>query len=151
YLVNAQGEDVVAGIRTPQQITRQAAKEAGSRHPSLEEGMPKTFAELKATCDKLEAHYRDMQDIEVTVEAGKLYMLQTRNGKRTAKAALKIAVDLANERVLTKAEAVQRVDPRSLDQLLHPSLDPKAHRDVLATGLPASPGAASGEVVFSAD
>ncbi len=151
YLVNAQGEDVVAGIRTPQQITRVAAKEAGSRAPSLEEVMPKTFAELKAVCERLEAHYRDMQDIEFTVEAGKLYMLQTRTGKRTAKAALRIAVELANEGVLTNAEAVARVDPRSLDQLLHPSLDPKAHRDILATGLPASPGAASGEVVFSAD
>jgi len=151
YLMNAQGEDVVAGIRTPQQITKVAAAEAGSRAPSLEELMPKTFAELKRNCDRLEAHYRDMQDIEFTVENGTLYMLQTRTGKRTAKAALRIAVELANEGVLTRSEAVGRVDPRSLDQLLHPSLDPKAHRDVLAKGLPASPGAASGEVVFSAD
>jgi pyruvate,orthophosphate dikinase len=151
YLVNAQGEDVVAGIRTPQQITQAAAKEMGARLPSLEDVMPKVFRELKHACDRLEAHYRDMQDIEFTVEEGKLFMLQTRTGKRTAKAALKIAVDLAHEGVLTKAEAVSRIDPRALDQLLHPSLDPDAPREVLAKGLPASPGAACGEVVFSAD
>jgi pyruvate,orthophosphate dikinase len=151
YLVNAQGEDVVAGIRTPQQITKRAAQEAGSRMPSLEELMPQVFSELSKVCDRLEAHYRDMQDVEFTVESGKLFMLQTRSGKRTAKAALKIAVDLANEGVLTRGEAIARVDPRALDQLLHPSLDPRAHREILATGLPASPGAACGEVVFTAD
>ena len=151
YLVNAQGEDVVAGIRTPQQITKVSADEQGGGGPSLEEVMPGVFKQLTETCDRLEAHYRDMQDIEFTVEEGRLWMLQTRNGKRTAKSALKIAVDLATEGLITEEEAVARVEPQSLDQLLHPSLDPDAPRDVLATGLPASPGAASGEVVFSAD
>ena len=151
YLVNAQGEDVVAGIRTPQQITKRAAHEQGSKMPSLEEVMPKTFAELKATCDRLEAHFRDMQDLEFTVEDGKLFMLQCRSGKRTAKAALKVAVEMMSEGLITREEAVARIDPAALDQLLHPMLDPKAPRTVIASGLPASPGAASGEAVFSAD
>ncbi len=151
FLVNAQGEDVVAGIRTPQNITEKARIEAHSEAPSLEAIMPGTFKELKANFDLLERHYRDMQDMEFTIQDGKLWMLQTRTGKRTAKAALKIAVDMAAEGLITRQEAVQRIDPASLDQLLHPTLDPKAKRDVIATGLPASPGAASGEIVFDAD
>ena len=151
FLVNAQGEDVVAGIRTPQNITEKARIEAHSEAPSLEQIMPGTFTELKANFDLLERHYRDMQDMEFTIQDGKLWMLQTRTGKRTAKAALKIAVDMAAEGLITKEEAVKRIDPASLDQLLHPTLDPKAKRDVIATGLPASPGAASGEIVFDAD
>ncbi|MEM1410194.1 MAG: pyruvate, phosphate dikinase, partial [Pseudomonadota bacterium] len=151
FLINAQGEDVVAGIRTPQNLTKEARVEQGSDEPSLEEVMPETFGELKAIFSKLEDHYRDMQDIEFTIEQGQLYMLQTRNGKRTAKAALKIAVDLCAEGTISEDEAVMRVDPAALDQLLHPSLDPKAERDLLSKGLPASPGAASGEVVFTAD
>ncbi len=151
FLVNAQGEDVVAGIRTPQNITERARLEAHSDAPSLEQIMPSTFKELKANFDLLERHYRDMQDMEFTIQDGKLWMLQTRTGKRTAKAALKIAVDMAAEGLITREEAVQRIDPASLDQLLHPTLDPKAKRDVIATGLPASPGAASGEIVFDAD
>ncbi|MEI8179757.1 pyruvate, phosphate dikinase [Aestuariivirga sp.] len=151
FLVNAQGEDVVAGIRTPQNITEKARIEAHSEAPSLEAIMPGTFTELKANFDLLERHYRDMQDMEFTIQDGKLWMLQTRTGKRTAKAALKIAVDMAAEGLISKQEAVRRIDPASLDQLLHPTLDPKARRDVIATGLPASPGAASGEIVFDAD
>lgn len=151
FLVNAQGEDVVAGIRTPQALTIRAREEMGSNDPSLEEVMPGTYKELIAVFDKLEAHYRDMQDIEFTIQEGKLWMLQTRNGKRTAKAALKIAVDLCDENKITEDEAVMRVEPGALDQLLHPSLDPNAPRDILTKGLPASPGAASGEVVFNAD
>ena len=151
FLVNAQGEDVVAGIRTPQNITERARIEAHSEAPSLEQIMPGTFVELRANFDLLERHYRDMQDMEFTIQDGKLWMLQTRTGKRTAKAALKIAVDMAAEGLITKEEAVKRIDPASLDQLLHPTLDPKAKRDVIATGLPASPGAASGEIVFDAD
>ena len=151
FLVNAQGEDVVAGIRTPQNITEKARIEAHSEAPSLESLMPETFRELKANFDLLESHYRDMQDMEFTIQAGKLWMLQTRTGKRTAKAALKIAVDMAAEGLISKEEAVKRIDPASLDQLLHPTLDPRAKRDVIATGLPASPGAASGEIVFDAD
>ncbi len=150
FLVNAQGEDVVAGIRTPQQLTARERSAAGAKDLSLEERMPKVFEEFTGYVRKLEAHYRDMQDIEFTVEKGRLWMLQTRNGKRTAKAALKIAVDLASEGKLTKEEAIKRIDPASLDQLLHPTLDPKAERFVLGTGLPASPGAATGEVVFEA-
>ena len=150
FLVNAQGEDVVAGIRTPQSLTERERKASGAKDPSLEERMPKIFEEFLGYVRKLEAHYRDMQDIEFTVEKGRLWMLQTRNGKRTAKAALKIAVDLASEGKLTKEEAIKRIDPASLDQLLHPTLDPKAERFILGTGLPASPGAASGEVVFDA-
>ncbi|MFN4143592.1 pyruvate, phosphate dikinase [Aestuariivirga sp.] len=151
FLVNAQGEDVVAGIRTPQNITERARLEAGSNAPSLEALMPQTFAELQRTFDLLERHYRDMQDMEFTIQGGKLWMLQTRTGKRTARAALKIAVDMAGEGLISEAEAVSRIDPASLDQLLHPTLDPKANREVIATGLPASPGAASGEIVFDAD
>jgi pyruvate,orthophosphate dikinase len=151
FLINAQGEDVVAGIRTPQEITEKARSETGSDKPSMENAMPKAFAELTRIYGILEKHYRDMQDLEFTVEQGKLWMLQTRSGKRTAKAALRIAVELANEKLISKDEAVTRVDPASLDQLLHPTIDPKAERQVIATGLPASPGAASGEIVFSSD
>jgi pyruvate, orthophosphate dikinase len=150
YLVNAQGEDVVAGIRTPQSLTARERKASNNKEASLEERMPAVFKEFVGYVEKLEAHYRDMQDIEFTVEKGRLWMLQTRNGKRTAKAALKIAVDLASEGKLTREEAVKRIDPASLDQLLHPTLDPNAERFILGTGLPASPGAASGEVVFDA-
>jgi pyruvate,orthophosphate dikinase len=151
FLINAQGEDVVAGIRTPQEITEIARKEANSDKPSMERAMPDAFKELTRIYGVLEKHYRDMQDLEFTVEQGKLWMLQTRNGKRTAKAALRIAVELANEKLITKEEAVARIDPASLDQLLHPTIDPNAERRVIATGLPASPGAASGEIVFSSD
>ncbi len=151
YLENAQGEDVVAGIRTPQNLTKKAREEAGAKAPSMEEQMPEAFAELTEVFQKLESHYFDMQDIEFTIQRGKLWMLQTRSGKRTAKAALKIAVDMAREGLITKEQAVERIDPESLDQLLHPTLDPDAERDVITTGLPASPGAASGYVVFTAD
>lgn len=151
FLINAQGEDVVAGIRTPQDITEEARKESGSDKASMEAAMPEAFKELTRIYTQLEKHYRDMQDMEFTVEQGKLWMLQTRGGKRTAKAALRIAVELANEGLITKKEAVMRIDPASLDQLLHPTIDPDAKRDVIATGLPASPGAASGEIVFSSD
>ncbi len=151
FLINAQGEDVVAGIRTPQEISEAARLEAGSDKPSMENTLPKAYAELKTIYNKLERHYRDMQDLEFTVEQNKLWMLQTRSGKRTAKAALRIAVELANEGLITKNEAVLRVDPLALDQLLHPTIDPRAHRHVIATGLPASPGAASGEITFSSD
>ena len=149
FLVNAQGEDVVAGIRTPQNITEAARIDAGSDKPSLQKIMPEAFESFVAISDRLEKHYRDMQDLEFTIERGKLWMLQTRSGKRTAKAALKIAVDMAGEGLITKEEAVARIDPGSLDQLLHPTIDPKAARDVIAIGLPASPGAATGEIVFS--
>ena len=151
FLINAQGEDVVAGIRTPQEITELARKEAGSGKPSMEKAMPAAFNELTRICGVLERHYRDMQDLEFTVEQGKLWMLQTRLGKRTAKAALRIAVELANEGLITRKEAVTRIDPGALDQLLHPTIDPNAERKIIATGLPASPGAASGEIVFSSD
>ncbi|WP_422022699.1 pyruvate, phosphate dikinase [Roseibium sp.] len=151
FLVNAQGEDVVAGIRTPQDITEKARIEAGSSNPSLEALMPEAFAEFQTYCDKLERHYKDMQDLEFTIEQGKLWMLQTRAGKRTAKAALKIAVDMVAEGMLEEEEAVFRVEPGALDQLLHPTIDPKAERDILSTGLPASPGAASGAIVFTSD
>jgi pyruvate,orthophosphate dikinase len=151
FLINAQGEDVVAGIRTPQEITEVARQEAASDKPSMEQAMPAAFKELTRIYGVLERHYRDMQDLEFTVEQGKLWMLQTRSGKRTAKAALKIAVELANEGLITRQEAVARIDPAALDQLLHPTIDPAAERKVVATGLPASPGAASGEIVFSAD
>ena len=144
FLINAQGEDVVAGIRTPQDITEAARKEAGSDKPSMEAAMPDAFKELTRIYRVLEKHYRDMQDLEFTVEQGKLWMLQTRTGKRTAKAALRIAVELANEGLITRDEAVTRVDPAALDQLLHPTIDPNAERKVIATGLPASPGAAVG-------
>jgi pyruvate, orthophosphate dikinase len=151
FLINAQGEDVVAGIRTPQEISEAARQEAGSDKPSMEKAIPHAFAELRRIYNVLERHYRDMQDLEFTVEQGKLWMLQTRSGKRTAKAALRIAVELANEGLITKNEAVLRVDPLALDQLLHPTIDPRAHRKVIATGLPASPGAASGAIVFTPD
>ena len=151
FLINAQGEDVVAGIRTPQYLTRAAREKAGARPASMEEAMPEVYAQLAAVFETLEKHYRDMQDIEFTVERGKLWMLQTRSGKRTAKAALKIAVDMASEGLITRDEAILRVDPAALDQLLHPTLDPNAPRDVLTKGLPASPGAASGIAVFDSD
>jgi len=151
FLINAQGEDVVAGIRTPQYLTKAARERAGAKPASMEEAMPEAYAELARVFDQLERHYRDMQDIEFTVERGKLWMLQTRSGKRTAKAALKIAVDMANEGLITQEEAIARVDPAALDQLLHPTLDPDAPRDVLTKGLPASPGAASGFAVFDSD
>lgn len=151
FLINAQGEDVVAGIRTPQPLTLAAKKAMGEEAPSLEEAMPETFKELTDVFDRLESHYRDMQDIEFTIQEGKLWMLQTRNGKRTAKAALKIAVELCEAGIISEEEAVMRVEPASLDQLLHPSLDPDAPRDFLTRGLPASPGAASGEAVFNSD
>jgi pyruvate, orthophosphate dikinase len=151
FLVNAQGEDVVAGIRTPQNITEAARKGAGSDAPSLETLMPEAFARFVATTQLLEQHYRDMQDLEFTIERGKLWMLQTRNGKRTARASLRVAVEMANEGLISQADAVTRIEPASLDQLLHPMIDPNAVRNPLAVGLPASPGAASGEIVFSAD
>ena len=152
FLINAQGEDVVAGIRTPQYLTL-AARAGGERQAAVDgRGAARSsISELAGVFDTLERHYRDMQDIEFTVERGKLWMLQTRSGKRTAKAALKIAVDMAEEGLITREEAIARVDPPALDQLLHPTLDPKAARDVLTRGLPASPGAASGKVVFDAD
>jgi pyruvate, orthophosphate dikinase len=151
YLINAQGEDVVAGIRTPQYLTQAARTRAGAKPLSMEEAMPTVYGELARVFAILETHYRDMQDIEFTVEREKLWMLQTRSGKRTAKAALKIAVDMVAEGLITEEEAVLRVDPMALDQLLHPTLDPNAPRDVLTKGLPASPGAASGKIVFDAD
>jgi pyruvate,orthophosphate dikinase len=151
WLVNAQGEDVVAGIRTPQYLTKAARERAGAKPLSMEEAMPEAYAELARVFELLEQHYRDMQDIEFTVQQGKLWMLQTRSGKRTAKAALKLAVDMAGEGLIDEREAVLRVDPMALDQLLHPTLDPDAPRDVLAKGLPASPGAASGKIVLDAD
>ncbi|RWE94825.1 pyruvate, phosphate dikinase [Mesorhizobium sp.] len=151
FLVNAQGEDVVAGIRTPQNITEAARIAAGSDKPSLQKLMPDAFQSFVTISDRLEKHYRDMQDLEFTIERGKLWMLQTRSGKRTAKAALKIAVDMARDKLISKEEAVARIDPASLDQLLHPTIDPKAARDVIGIGLPASPGAATGEIVFSSN
>ena len=151
FLVNAQGEDVVAGIRTPQALTKAAREEMGERAPSMEEVLPEVFAAFLDAANRLESHYRDVQDVEFTVERGRLFILQTRNAKRTAKAALKTAVDLASEGVITPEEAVLRVDPASLDQLLHPTIDPAAERDVVAVGLPASPGAATGKIVFTAE
>lgn len=151
YLINAQGEDVVAGIRTPQHLTIAGKKANESDLPAMEETMPDVFKQLEEVRGKLEAHYKDVQDIEFTIQQGRLYMLQTRTGKRTAKAALKIAVDMVNEGLITKEDAIKRIDPEALDQLLHPTLDTKADKDILCKGLPASPGAACGEVVFSAD
>ena len=151
FLINAQGEDVVAGIRTPQNITEAARLKAGSDKPSMERAMPEAYGELREICDKLEQHYKDMQDLEFTIERGKLWMLQTRSGKRTTKAALKIAVHMVDEGLITREQAVLRIDAAALDQLLHPTLDPKAAREVIARGLPASPGAASGRIVFSSD
>jgi pyruvate,orthophosphate dikinase len=149
YLVNAQGEDVVAGIRTPQPVTREAAAKSGQM--SLEQEMPESFKQLTENYQKLEKHYRDMQDIEFTIEKGKLWMLQTRNGKRTARAALKIASDMIREKLITEEEAILRIDPSSLDQLLHPTLDPKSAKTVLAKGLPASPGGVHGQIVFTSE
>ncbi|MBV9433055.1 MAG: pyruvate, phosphate dikinase, partial [Hyphomicrobiales bacterium] len=151
FLINAQGEDVVAGIRTPQNLTEAAREEARTDKPSLERAMPSAFAEFKRISDVLEQHYRDMQDMEFTIERGKLWMLQTRNGKRTTRAALKVAVDMTNEGLISRKEALQRIDPMSLDQLLHPTIDPNAERKLLGTGLPASPGAASGEIVLTSE
>ncbi len=162
YLVNAQGEDVVAGIRTPLQVTKEGSKRWGKNnkvpekertrdYPSLEERMPGVFKELEKVYKKLESHYKEMQDIEFTIQHGKLWMLQTRNGKRTAKAAVKIAVDMVNERMIDKRTAVKRITPDQLDQLLHPTFDPTAKREIIAKGLPASPGAASGRIVFNAE
>ena len=151
YLINAQGEDVVAGIRTPQSLTIQGREKEGSDLPSMEESMPEVFKQLDDVRLKLEKHYRDIQDLEFTVQKGNLFMLQTRSGKRTAKAALKIAVDMETEGLIDKEEALMRIDPQSLDQLLHPMLDPNADKDILTKGLPASPGAASGMVVFTSE
>ena len=151
WLVNAQGEDVVAGIRTPQYLTKARREEAGADKPSMEEAMPDAYAELARVFDLLEKHYKDMQDIEFTVQQGQLFLLQTRNGKRTAKAALKMAVEMEGEGLIDRKTAVLRIDPMALDQLLHPTLDPEAPRDILATGLPASPGAASGKIALDAD
>jgi pyruvate,orthophosphate dikinase len=150
FLINAQGEDVVAGIRTPQSITKRARETSGSQRPSMEEAAPEAFAELSRIAGLLETHYRDMQDMEFTVQEGRLYMLQTRTGKRTAKAALRIATEMAGESLITRDEALLRVDPGSLDQMLHPMLDPSAPKDLIASGLAASPGSACGEIVFSA-
>ena len=149
--MNAQGEDVVAGIRTPQNITEEARKESGSDKPSLEAIMPEVFAEFRGICETLERHYRDMQDVEFTIQEGKLWMLQCRNGKRTTPAALKVAVDMAREGLISKEEAITRIEAVQLDQLLHPTIDPSAVRKIMTTGLPASPGAACGEIVFSPD
>ena len=151
YLINAQGEDVVAGTRTPQYISKKSRIDANSKNLSLEEAMPKIFLQLKKIFKQLEKKYRDMQDIEFTVENNKLWMLQTRSGKRTANAAIKIAVDMVKEKLISKKEAILRVDPNILDTLLHPTLDEKANKEIIASGLPASPGAASGRVTFSAD
>ncbi len=151
YLINAQGEDVVAGTRTPQHITKKARKNAKETFLSMEESMPRVYKNLKNILTKLEKHYKDMQDVEFTVENNKLWMLQTRSGKRTAKSSVKIAVDMEREKLITKKEAVLRVQPNSLDTLLHPTLDETANLEVIAKGLPASPGAASGKVVFTSD
>jgi pyruvate,orthophosphate dikinase len=151
FLVNAQGEDVVAGIRTPQSIAKIVRERSKSKKPSMEEVMPAAYAELKAIGDKLEAHYREMQDVEFTVQDGKLFMLQTRTGKRTAEAALKIAVDMVGEGLIDKHTAIGRIDPSALDQLLHPTLDPNAKKVAIAVGLAASPGAATGEAAFTAE
>ena len=151
FLINAQGEDVVAGIRTPQSLTIEGKEKSGSDLLSMQEVMPETYGELVKVRDQLERHYKEMQDMEFTVQKGRLWMLQTRSGKRSTKAALKIAVDMVDEGLIEKSEAISRIDPGQLDQLLHPTLDPHAERQLLATGLPASPGAASGKVVFSAE
>lgn len=151
FLVNAQGEDVVAGIRTPQSITEEGRISSGSEKPSMEKLMPEAFRELCGICTELEIHYRDMQDIEFTIERGRLWMLQTRSGKRSTRAAMKIAVDMVDEGVITEDEAVLRIEPSSLDQLLHPTIDPRVTRQVIGTGLPASPGAATGGIVFTAE
>ncbi|MDC2989741.1 pyruvate, phosphate dikinase [Candidatus Pelagibacter sp.] len=151
YLINAQGEDVVAGTRTPQYITKKARRDSKEKELSMEESMPKVFKKLQKILKRLETHYKDMQDVEFTVENSKLWMLQTRSGKRTAKSAVKIAVDMVKEKLISKKEAVLRIDPNSLDTLLHPTLDEKSSINVIANGLPASPGAASGKVVFTSE
>ena len=151
FLVNAQGEDVVAGIRTPQSITEEGRIASGSEKPSMEKLMPEAFLEFKAICERLEAHYRDMQDLEFTIERGTLWMLQTRSGKRTTRAAMKIAVDMVEEGLISEEEAICRIEPPSLDQLLHPTIDPRVERHIIGSGLPASPGAATGEIVFTAE
>lgn len=151
FLVNAQGEDVVAGIRTPQSLTEEGRLASGSEKPSMEKLMPETFREFSKICDRLETHYRDMQDVEFTVERGKLWMLQTRSGKRTTRAAMKIAVDMVDEGLIAQEEAVTRIEPPSLDQLLHPTIDPRVERSMIGSGLPASPGAAAGEIAFTAE
>ncbi|MBX5086832.1 pyruvate, phosphate dikinase [Rhizobium lentis] len=151
FLVNAQGEDVVAGIRTPHSITEEGRLSSGSDKPSMEKLMPEAFHELSRICAELETHYRDMQDIEFTIERGRLWMLQTRAGKRSTRAAMKIAVDMVDEGVITEEEAVLRIEPSSLDQLLHPTIDPRVSRQVIGAGLPASPGAATGAIVFTAE
>jgi len=151
YLINAQGEDVVAGTRTPQYITKKSKEESDSKELSMQEAMPKAYKELEKVFLKLEKHYRDMQDIEFTVENNKLWMLQTRSGKRTAKAGIKIAVDMVKEKLISRKEAILRIDPNTIDTLLHPTLDNKVKKEIIASGLPASPGAASGKVVFTAD
>ena len=151
FLINAQGEDVVAGIRTPQPLTRAAREEMGETAASMEEAMPEVFGQFQDLVNRLERHYRDMQDIEFTIERGRLFLLQTRGGKRVARAALKIAVEMADEGLISREEAILRIDPASLDQLLHPTIDPQAVRQVIASGLPASPGAATGRIVFTAE
>ena len=151
YLVNAQGEDVVAGIRTPQHLTIYGKDANKSKLPAMEEVMPEVFSQLAEVRGTLESHYADMQDVEFTVQQGKLYMLQTRSGKRTAAAAIKIAVDMVDEGLIDKKTAISRIEPSLLDQLLHPTLDPDAEKKIIARGLPASPGAASGRIVFDAD
>jgi pyruvate,orthophosphate dikinase len=151
FLINAQGEDVVAGIRTPQPVSKIVRERQKGRRPSMEEALPQAYAELKAICERLETHYRDMQDVEFTIQEGRLFMLQTRSGKRTAEASLKVAVDMVQEGLIDQNTAIGRIDPNALDQLLHPTLDPDAPKELITTGLAASPGAATGEVVFSAD
>ena len=151
YLINAQGEDVVAGTRTPQHITKKSRVKSKEKLPSMEESMPSIFRQLKKILIKLEKHYKDMQDVEFTVENKKLWMLQTRTGKRTAKSAIKIATDMVKEKLISKKDAILRIEPKSLDTLLHPALDEKSSVEVIAKGLPASPGAATGKVVFSSD
>jgi len=151
YLINAQGEDVVAGTRTPQHITKKARIKDGVKEPSMEESMTNVYLQLKKILFRLEKHYKDMQDVEFTVENNKLWLLQTRSGKRTAQSAIKIAVDMVKEKLISKKEAVLRIDPNTLDTLLHSTLDKKVNKKIIASGLPASPGAASGKVVFSAD
>ncbi|AYC99947.1 pyruvate, phosphate dikinase [Neorhizobium sp. NCHU2750] len=151
FLANAQGEDVVAGIRTPQSITEEGRLASGSDKPSMEKLMPETFAEFRQICERLERHYQDLQDVEFTVERGKLWMLQTRTGKRTTRAAMRVAVEMVDEGLISEEQAVCRIDPPSLDQLLHPTIDPRVERHVIGSGLPASPGAATGEIVFTAE
>ena len=151
YLVNAQGEDVVAGTRTPQYIAKKSRKNSKSKEKSMEEFMPKLFNQLKKNLHTLEKHYKDMQDVEFTIENKKLWMLQTRSGKRTAKSSIKIAADMVKEKLISKKEAILRIDPNLLETLLHPTLDEKSDIKIIAKGLPASPGAASGKVVFSSD